>query len=192
MPSRPIHGVVPVPDDALQPSSGEGVRHESEIRFGLATASREEEQVGQCAVLAALGVGRVGQRRDALQDERELERAPGPLLGHIGACHGLRQAPVGIRAPVLDGDAVHALTPHRLVREPERIESVRVGANELDPRCNRVGDAASSGDHLPRSLLVSFETGVGIADAAQLVAEPCAVALREGQQRCPQPLWLQL
>ena len=78
-------------------------------------------------MLAALGVSRVGQRWDALKDERELKRAPRPVFGHIGISHGPLQGQAGICASVLDGDAVNTLTPHRLVRESERVESVRVG-----------------------------------------------------------------
>ena len=128
-----VDRLVALADDALQPADGERVGDQAEVGLGLAATGREEQQVGERAGSAALGVRRVGQRRDAQQHERELERPPRPVARHVDRGERVaRGSARRSRAPPLDGDGVDALLPHRLVGEAERVERVGIGAHELD------------------------------------------------------------
>jgi hypothetical protein len=55
-----------------QPSQHDRERREPEVRLGLATARRKEQQVDR----GAIGVARIREARQVQQQERELERAP--------------------------------------------------------------------------------------------------------------------
>ena len=180
-----INGVRPFTDDALQPPRGQGVGDEPEIGLGLAAAGGEEQQVRERALLAALAMGRIGQRGEALQDEGELERPPRAVLGTVRFPHSPSQPQLRVSASLLDGDGVDALVPHGLIREPERVESVRVRTHQIDPLRHRVGDVASLCDDVLGRLLMPFEAGVGIVDTHQFAVEPRPVALRQGQQSHP-------
>ena len=187
-----VYDGVALADDALHAPGGQRVRDQTEVGLGFAATGREEQQVGEPAGLASLRVGRIGERRDAQQDERQLERPPRPVGGLVGVPDSIAQTQLGVRASGFDSDGVDALFPHGLVSEPERVESVGVAAHKLDPNRDSLRGLLSPGDDLPHGHLMSAEPGVRVADPQQLTVEPCPIALSQRQQSRPQVSGLQL
>ena len=93
-----VYDGVALADDALHAPGGQRVRDQTEVGLGFAATGREEQQVGEPAGLASLRVGRIGERRDAQQDERQLERPPRPVGGLVGVPDSITQTQVGVSA----------------------------------------------------------------------------------------------
>ena len=187
-----VHRVGSVAHRPLQAAHGHGVGHQAQVGLGLAAPGGEEQQVGPGGAGPPVGVAGVGQRRQAQQDEGELERPPRAVLDDVGGGDGLRQRQTGVGSAPADGDGVDALLPHGLVGEPEGVERVGVFAHQLDAAAHGVGHSAGFVERGPGRVLVAFETGLGVGGAIGLGVEPVPVAVGQRQQSLLELVGLQL
>jgi hypothetical protein len=120
----------------------------------------------------------VGQRRQVEQDERELERIPAPDgrdvdrlgVGRLAAPHALCE------------DRPHPLLPHRAVHESEGLGGLWVSVQDGQARLYARERFGAAGDGLCRDVLVPFEPGSSLSDAAALALDPRAVRAGERTQ----------
>ena len=103
-----------------QPPQHERERSQAEIRFGLTTTGREEQQIDQFAIVA----GRIGDPLQVHQDERELKRSPG-------------RRDFFRRLVPLQGQSPTSLSGHGLVGDTKRFQALRI-IEQVDARLNPV------------------------------------------------------
>src|ERR671925_1501459 len=79
-------------------------------------------------------------------------------------------------------DRVHALLPHRVVREPERLRDIGIGQRR-DSGTDPPRGLPRALDALRRGLLETVETRARIRHAALLGVDPCLVGVDEWRDR---------
>ncbi len=127
-------------------------RCEAEVRLGLTTSRREEEQIHRVAV----GGARIGEAREIQQHEGELEGAP---------------------ARRLDAEALLERARHGAVRHAEGIERVGVASELRDAALNPLGSDAGQA----QKLLCGLAPGPRErAEPRALAVDPGAVRRDEG------------
>ena len=194
--ARPVIGVRTRPDHALQPPDRERVRREPQVRLGLATTGREEQQlhfrVGRIAEPSVrVGMRLIGQPRQAQQHERELERPPRPVVRHIQAAQQPSHVRTWRRHPGPHDLRAHALQRHRLVREPERLPRDPVGPEQLNRPLQAPGHVARLCHRplpripVPRDLRIGLHPGC-------LLGQPLPVPAHQRPKRPHQVIAPQL
>ncbi len=138
-------------DRPLQPAQAERVGGQAQVRFGLAAARGEPEQVGhRLGRLAAFGVIELRDPRQVQEDERKLERIPGAVLRDVDDPHvGLLVAP----AHALGKERVRPLQPHRPVHELERLGCPVVLVEQVQPGLDPLQRRAAAGNGLLGDVL---------------------------------------
>jgi hypothetical protein len=119
----------------------------------------------------AIGVARVGQPRQIEQDEAELERAPGMVIGCIKRVKGGRLT-------ALHGGGVqrmHPLERHRAVRKAKRGSGLRVGIKQRNADANAVERLATASQRRPGRAQIWHEVGFRRRQALLLARDPIRV-----------------
>lgn len=156
----------------MQPADRHRERGEPEVRLGLTATGREPEEVADGLRAAPLGVRRVGQGREALQDKRQLKREPRRcLVAHRGAL-----------AARVHTKRREALRVHRAVREPKRLRGVRVARDHGDARSDALPGALGLGQHGRRHVRVIREPMLAARDLATSLRDPRAVPRGERRE----------
>lgn len=107
----------------LQPPHGHGEGRDAEIGLGLATTSREPEEIGECLDrLRPVSVCRIGERRDRQQQEYQLERAPRSVLRHVQRAHIDSLVPSALQSV----NATDTLHRHGPIGEAECLQRLRI------------------------------------------------------------------
>src|SRR5271154_7070174 len=94
-------------------------------------------------------MARIREGRQIQQHERQLERAPGPVGWLIGLGDRIREGQLLVGTPSFASDGVYSLTPHREVREPERLGHVWIAQSR------------DSCAHSSRGVAANLDVGVG-------------------------------
>ena len=137
-------------DHALQPADRQRERGEPEVRLGLAAAGREEQQVDEPRVpgFAPDGVGSASDGRfsstNASWNGRH-ERCAGTSAAASRSAKGVSAA----ATPRRRRERVHALLPHRVVGEAERLRGRLVGSQSVDAGMQPLGDICVRAEAIP-------------------------------------------
>ena len=161
----------------LEPSQGHRVGRQAQIRFGLAAARGEPQQVGdRLGRVGAILVVEPGDSRQVQEQEGQLERIPRPVGGHVDGPFVHRLVP----PPLEREDRVDALLPHGEVGEPERLGGVLVLGEQGEPRL----DAAEGLPAPPQGRLAGrlVQGHVGLLEVGQPLLDPRRVSRQQGPQ----------
>ncbi len=175
--------VVAGAEHPLKAADGERVGGQAQVALRLAPAGGEEQQLHLTVVgpPAGIGVGRVGQPRQAQQHERQLERSPSSGGLDVLAREQLVETAVRLAEPGPVHLAAHALAAHGQVGESERLPGGRVVAQQVDGPVQPVGDASGLGQGLLAGGLVAADLGVGV-EPPGLGLQPAPVAVDQRAQ----------
>lgn len=175
------------------PADGEGVRGQPEVRLSLTATGGEPQQIcHRLGPRGALRMCRIAQRGQVQQQERELERAPGPVMRLVFVKENLAGITGFVTAPGRSDPCVNALQMHRAVREPERGQGIRVPEHQLDPRLDPVSRPFRVNQCFHGLVRVLVEVLAILSDPRLRPPDPRPISGNQRQEPRPQILRLAL